>query len=84
MLNQFSGEIIWKSYLEHNPDGLFYGNPYYYITQINKIYYLWKWDLDKKEYIALKSSANFVDLNKEVMSLVNEIDKALKSRSRDL
>ncbi len=81
MVDKFSGDIIWKSYLEHNPEGRFYGNPYYYITQIDKIYYLWKWDIEKKEYIALKNSPTFSPLNEEGMSLVKEIKDILYPKS---
>ena len=77
------GDIIWKSYLEHNPQGKLFGNPYYYITEIDKVYYLWEWNVEKNEYVSLKSSTDFSNLNEEGMELQRKLDIILFPQSSD-
>lgn len=83
MVDKFSGDIIWKSYLEHNPQGKLFGNPYYYITKIAKVYYLWEWDIEKNQYAFLNSSTDFGALNEEGMDLQRKLSIKLFDNSEN-
>ncbi len=68
-----SGTICWKSPMEYNSDlTLIDGYPYYYITEVDRQFYLWELDRknpDSKKYYIIKSGYDFSKLHQEGMQL---------------
>ncbi len=79
----FEGKHIWKSPLEYHNERMFlHGRPYYQITEVEKVYYLWELDLndpDPSEYRIMKKSKNFGPLFDEGMELNEALGKKYDS-----
>jgi hypothetical protein len=69
----FTGKHIWKSPLEyHNEHTFIHGRPYFQITEVDEVYYLWELDLndpDPSEYRIMKTGDDFGPLFDEGMEL---------------
>ncbi|MCP5495305.1 MAG: hypothetical protein H7A23_12180 [Leptospiraceae bacterium] len=74
-----TGTHIWKSPMEYfSEHAVFHGSPYYQITEVDDVYYLWelsKEEPEKHKYQILKTSDNFGALHDEGMELNNTISK---------
>lgn len=73
----WQGVHIWKSHKEYYGKYRFlHGDPYYQITQVGDIFFLWELDNnepDSANYKIMKQSNNFNSLWEEGMKLNNEI-----------
>jgi hypothetical protein len=67
------GTHIWKSGLEYFNEKMFlHGNPYYQITEVGGVYYLWELDRndpDSYNYHIMQQSDNFIHLHEKGMEL---------------
>ncbi len=85
-LNILQGTHIWKSGLEyHNEHTVLHGFPYYQITEVDGVYYLWALDWDKaddRKYNIIKQTTEFSPLHEEGMALNNALGN--KYREREL
>ncbi len=81
-LNVFSGDCIFKCGLEYFNDTMFvHGYPYYIINKVEGIYYLWELDRsqpDKRKYLLMKQSRDFIPLYEEAV----ELEKILMEKLR--
>ncbi len=79
----FQGTHIWKSHMEyHNEHTFLHGFPYYQITEIDDVCYLWELDLndpDPRNYRIIRESDDFNSLYEEGMKLNDEIGRKYKS-----
>ena|GEM_PF-2633824 len=79
----FTGKHIWKSPLEyHNKYTFLHGRPYFQITEVDEVYYLWELDLndpDSSEYRIMKKSKDFGPLFDEGMELNEALGKKYDS-----
>ncbi len=76
------GELIYKSLVEHHDEHTgFFGNPYYTITKIEDEYYLWKFDVKKRDYVLLKKGKEFEPLYEEALEASNRLWKELRKKS---
>jgi hypothetical protein len=75
----FTGTHIWKSGLEyHNEHTFLHGFPYFQITGVDDVYYLWELDLDdadRRSYRIIKKSDDFGLLHEEGMELADALGK---------
>jgi hypothetical protein len=71
------GRHIWKSGLEYYNESMFmHGWPYFQITEVDGVYYLWELDLndpDPGEYLVLKTGDEFVPMHEEGMELSEKL-----------
>ncbi len=81
--NIFQGTHIWKSPMEyHNEHTFMHGYPYYQISKIDDVYYLWELDLknpDSPDYRIMKEKNSFRPLYDEGMELNKAIGQKYKS-----
>jgi hypothetical protein len=79
----FTGKHIWKSPLEYHNERMFlHGRPYYQITEVDEVYYLWELDLndpDPHEYRIRKKCDDFGPLFDEGMELNEALGKKYDS-----
>lgn len=75
----YTGKHIWKSPLEyHNEYTFLHGRPYFQITEVDNVYYLWELDLnvpDPSEYRIMKTGDDFSPLFDEGMELSEKLGK---------
>lgn len=75
----YSGSQVWKSMLEyHNKWTFIRGYPFYQITRVDDVYYLWELVLDNPDdvsYRIMKKSDDFDPLWEEGMQLAEEVGK---------
>lgn len=80
----FTGTHIWKSGLEyHNEHTFLRGFPYFQITGVDDVYYLWELDLDDADsmkYRILKKSDDFGLLHEEGMKLADALGKKYREK----
>ncbi|MCP4108867.1 MAG: hypothetical protein GY749_25540 [Desulfobacteraceae bacterium] len=76
-----SGTMIWKSGPEYFNDKMFlHGYPYYRITEVDGLYYLWELDPDDPDsgkYRIMKTGSEFIPFHKEGMALSDKISEKL-------
>ncbi|MCU0288776.1 MAG: hypothetical protein MUF15_20575 [Acidobacteria bacterium] len=75
----YAGSEVWKSMIEyHNKWTFIRGYPYYKITRVDEVYYLWELLLDDPDHVSyriMKKSNDFSPLWDEGMKLADEIGK---------
>jgi len=75
----YTGKRVWKSPLEyHNKYTFLHGRPYFLITEVDNLYYLWELDLsvpDPGEYRIMKTGDDFSPLFDEGMELSEKLGK---------
>lgn len=75
----YSGSQVWKSMLEyHNKWTFMRGYPYFQITRVDDVYYLWELVLDNPDdvtYRIMKKSDDFDPLYEEGRNLEDEVGK---------
>ncbi len=75
------GTMIWKSGIEYFNDRMFlHGYPYYRITEVDELYYLWELnpdDPDSGKYRIMKTGSEFTPFHEEGMALADEMSKKL-------
>lgn len=76
-----TGKHIWKSPMEYfSKNATFYGSPYYQITEVDNICYLWelsKEEPDKHKYHIIQKSEDFGTLFDEGMRLNGIIEEKI-------
>jgi hypothetical protein len=82
-INIFTGKHIWKSHLEyHNERTFLHGFPYYQITEVDNVFYLWELDLNDPgpgEYRIRKKNNDFDPLYDEGRELEEALGKKYDS-----
>jgi len=75
------GVMVWKSGIEYYNDSMFtHGYPYYRVTKIDEIYYLWELNPDNPdsgEYRIIKTCNDFTPLYDEGMALAEQVVRRL-------
>jgi len=84
-----SGDLIWKTIIEYYYENAFIrGYPYYQITRVNDMYYLWELKLEDPnayDYRIIDQNEDFSPLNEKGMALGDVIGKKYYSLNlRDL
>jgi hypothetical protein len=77
------GDHVWKSHIEyHNEHTFIHGYPYYEITEVDDIYYLWELDRndpDSRNYHIMQKSDNLSSLHEKGMELNDVIGQKYRS-----
>jgi hypothetical protein len=77
-INVIMGKQVWKTIGEYYNDKMWIrGYPYYQITKVNDVYYLWELDKDNPDsmkYNLLKKSTDFSPLYDEGLELHHVLD----------
>ena len=75
----YAGSEVWKSMLEyHNKWTFIRGYPYFKITRVDEVYYLWELVLDDPDHVTyriMKKSNDFSPLCDEGMELARKVEK---------
>lgn len=84
-LSIFHGDLIWKGSMEyHNEHTFLHGFPYYQITEVDEVYYLWALDLDNadsRSYKIIKEGDDFSSFHDEGMKLDDKIREKYRAMS---